>query len=66
MHSLVAEAEGLGNLPKAAPRCMESANSVLIVHLRAVGFELKLNYEIPGLPGLLQQSFIEGHDRLPW
>ena len=61
MHSLVAQAEGFGDLPKAAPCCMESANGVLIVHLGAVGFELKLNNPIPGPAGFPQQRFIQRH-----
>ena len=65
MHSLVAQAESFGDLPKAAPCCMEPANGVLIVHLGAVGFELKLNNPIPSPTGFPQQRFIQRHFRLP-
>jgi len=61
MHSLVAQAESFGDFPKAAPCRMEPANSVLVVHLGAVGFELKLNDPVPGLTGFPQQSFVQRH-----
>lgn len=61
MHSLVAQAKSFGDLPKAPPFCMEPANCVLIVHLGAVGFELKLNDPIPGPTSFPQQRFAQRH-----
>jgi hypothetical protein len=61
VHTLVAQAERVGDLPQGGPPCVEAADLPVVCRARLLQLALERQQPLAGVPGLAQGLLVQRH-----